>query len=82
MDCRRAGMVLTLLPPKEEELARELLLSQSIRVNVESARRRQPSFCSNCKEENEGNGQHIKEAWICMNKQGQTCFSDIVTNQH
>jgi hypothetical protein len=37
-------MVLTLLPPKEGESARELLLSHSIRVNVESARRRQPSF--------------------------------------
>jgi hypothetical protein len=37
-------MVLTLLPPKEGELARELLLSHSIRVNVESARRRRPSF--------------------------------------
>jgi hypothetical protein len=36
-------MVLTLLPPKGES-ARELLLSHSIRVNVESARRRQPSF--------------------------------------
>jgi hypothetical protein len=35
--------------------------------------------CSICKEENGGNGQ---EAWICMNKQGQTCFSDHVTDQH
>jgi hypothetical protein len=37
-------MALTLLPPKEGESARELLLNYSIRVNVESARRRQPSF--------------------------------------
>jgi hypothetical protein len=37
-------MVLTLLPPKEGGSSRELLLSHSIRVNVESARRRQPSF--------------------------------------
>jgi hypothetical protein len=43
MDYPRAGMVLTLIPPKEGESARELLLSHSIRVNVESARRRQPS---------------------------------------
>ncbi len=49
MDCRRVSMVLTLLPPKEGELARELLLSHSVRVNVESARRRQPSFVATAK---------------------------------
>jgi hypothetical protein len=38
--------------------------------------------CSVCKEENEDNAQHGKETWICMNKQGQTCFSDHVTNEH
>jgi hypothetical protein len=42
-------MVLTLLPPKEGESARELLLSHSIRVNVESASRRQPSFVASAR---------------------------------
>jgi hypothetical protein len=42
-------MVLTLLPPKEGESARELLLSHFIRVNVESASRRQPSFVASAR---------------------------------
>jgi hypothetical protein len=43
------GMVFTLLPPKEEESAGELLLSHSIRVNVESARRRQSLFVASAR---------------------------------
>jgi hypothetical protein len=42
-------MVLTLLSPKEGESVRELSPSHSIRVNVESARRRQPSFVASAR---------------------------------
>jgi hypothetical protein len=41
-------MLLTLLPPKEGA-ARELLLSHSIRINIESARRRQPLFVASAR---------------------------------
>jgi hypothetical protein len=67
MDCRRAGVVLTLLPPKEGELARELLLSHSIRVNAESARWRQPSFVATARKRMRAMGS-TGTAWISKGK--------------
>jgi predicted transcriptional regulator len=61
-------MVLALLPPKEGELARELLQSHSIRVNVESARRRQPSFVASTRKRMRARGSMEK-------RHGSACIS-------
>jgi hypothetical protein len=57
----------------------------STRVNVESARRRQSSSAvpASCKDANEDQIFHGKEVWLCMNKQGETCFVEhLSTNTH
>jgi hypothetical protein len=53
-------MVLTSLPPKEGESAKEFLISHSIRVYVESARRRQPSFVASARQRMRATGSTEK----------------------
>jgi hypothetical protein len=71
-------------PTKRRRIRKGVIRKSLHQGKCRFCKRKTTFLCSVWKEENsEGNdGQHGKEAWICMNKQGQTCLANHVTDQH
>jgi hypothetical protein len=78
----RCGVEAHLSPTKRRRIEKGVTTNGLYQGKCRICRKKTVFVCSACKDENENGILHGKEVWLCMNKQGETCFIDHLSKKH
>jgi hypothetical protein len=78
----RCGVEAHLSPTKRRRKEKGLTTNGLYQGKCRICKKKTVFVCSACKDANEDGFFHGKEVWLCMNKRGETCFIEHLSNTH
>jgi hypothetical protein len=78
----RCGVEAHLSPTKRRRVEKGVTTKGLYQGKCRICKKKTVFVCSACKDANEDGILHGKEVWLCMNKQGETCFIDHLSAKH
>ncbi len=78
----RCGVEAHLSPTKRRRVEKGVTTNGLYQGKCKVCKKKTVFVCSLCKDANEDGIFHGKEVWLCMNKQGETCFIDHLADKH
>jgi hypothetical protein len=78
----RCGIEAHLSPTKRRRIEKGVTTNGLYQGKCRICKKKTVFVCSACKDANEDGILHGKEVWLCMNKQGETCFIDHLSDKH
>ena len=78
----RCGVEAHLSPTKRRRVEKGVTTKGLYQGRCRICKKKTVFVCSACKDANEDRILHGKEVWLCMNKQGETCFIDHLSDKH
>jgi hypothetical protein len=78
----RCGVEAHLSPTKRRRIEKGVTTKGLYQGKCRICKKKTVFVCSACKDENESGILYGKEVWLCMNKQGETCFIDHLSDKH
>jgi hypothetical protein len=78
----RCGLEAHLSPTKRRRVEKGVTTKGLYQGKCRICRKKTVFVCSACKDESEDGIRHGKEVWLCLNKQGETCFIDHLSDKH
>jgi hypothetical protein len=78
----RCGVEAHLSPTKRRRIEKGVTTNGLYQGKCRMCKKKTIFVCSACKDANEDGIVHGKEVWLCMNKQGETCFIEHLADKH
>jgi hypothetical protein len=78
----RCGIEAHLSPTKRRRVEKGVTTNGLYQGKCRVCRKKTVFVCSACKDADADGIKHGKEVWLCMNKQGETCFIDHLADKH
>jgi hypothetical protein len=78
----RCGVEAHLSPTKRRRIEKGVIKKGLYQGKCRICKKKTVFVCSACKDANEDGLFHGKEVWLCMNKQGETCFIEHLSDKH